>query len=228
MKTNKKILLLFLVIGVLFIISSIFNLNVLTVASTVLLIPVLILYYRYKTKNWFVPMVIVLLLFYVRDLLMLEGFFSNPRPILWSFGGAVLILYVFAFTGFKWARIHLVEFISLMIMYTFLGFLFYTMADLVPQVIPSHQETAYIYMLLLICLLAVTFTQYLLKSHYASLWLMLASASLLLSELSLFYRLFIIPDISVIIFYPLFHVIAFFGLVEHASHRRKSSLLPGF
>lgn len=228
MKTSKIILLLFLFLGVLFIIGSIFNIKELIVVSTISLIPILILYYRFKAQTWFLPMVIVLLLFYIRDLLMLEGYFNNPKVILWCFGGAIFILYVFAFTGFRWARIHLVEIISLFIMYAFLGFLFYTMADLVPQVIPSHQGVAYIYILMLTLLLAVTFTQYLLKSHYASLWLMLTAASLLLSELSLFYKLFILPDISVTIFYPLFHVIAFFGMVEHAIHRRKSSFLPGF
>ena len=228
MKTSKKILWLFLSLGVVFIISSIFNLEVLGIAATILLVPVLVLYYRYKAKIWFLPMVIVLLLFYVRDLLMLDGFFNYPVSSLWCFGGAVIILYVFAFTSLKWSRIHFVEGVSLLIMYAFLGFLFYTLADLVPQVLPSHRGTAYSYILLLTLLLAVTFTQYLIKSHYASLWLMLASASLLVSELSLFFRLFILPDISVTIFYPLFHVVALFAMVEHAIHRRKSSSLPGF
>ncbi len=173
-------------------------------------------------------MIIVLMLFYVRDLLMLEGFFSHPESTLWCFGGAIMILYVFALTGFKRAKIHLVEGISLLIMYAFLGFLFFTLGDLVPQVIPSHQVIAYIYILVLTLLLAITFSQYILKSHYASLWLMLASASLLLSELSLFFKLFILPDVSVTIFYPLFHVIALFGMVEHAFHRRKNTILPGF
>lgn len=173
-------------------------------------------------------MIIALLLFYARDLLMLQGVFLNLKVILWCFAGALAILYVFALTSFKWSRVHLVEIISLLIMYTFLGFLFYTMAELLPQVIPTHRGTAYFYILLLTLLLAITFTQYLLKSHYASLWLMLASASLLLSELSLFFNLFIISDISVTIFYPLFHVVAFYAMVQHAIHRRKSSLLPGF
>jgi len=227
-KSSKKILLLFLAIGALFIVGSIFNLKVLTGTSTILLIPILILYYRYKTNNWFLPMVIVLLLIYIRDLLMLKGFYSYPELILWSFGGAVAILYVFALTSLKWSKIFFVEAVSLLIMYAFLGFLFYSMADQVPQVIPTHQTGAYLYLLLPTVLLAITFSKYLIKSHYASLWLMLASACLLMSELSLFFGLFILSDISVTIFYPLFHVIALFGLVEHAIHRRKSSRIPGF
>ena len=173
-------------------------------------------------------MVLVLLLFYVRDILMIEGFFRNSKLILWTFGGAIVLLYVFALTSFKWSRIQVVEMVSLMIMYAFLGFLYFTLAELIPQVISTHREVAYIYILTLIVLLAITFSQYILKAHYASLWLMLASASLLLSELSLFFKIFILPDISVTIFFPLFHIVALFGMVEHAIHRRKSSMLPGF
>lgn len=212
----------------LFIIGSIFELQLLLAISTVLLVPVLILYYRYKARKWFLPMIIVLLLFYIRDLLMLQGFGNNALPILCSLGGAIFILYIFALTSFRRARIHPVEFFSLLIMYGFLGFLFYTIADLVPQVIPSYKNISYAFLLVLTLLLAITFTQYLLKSHYASLWLMLASAFLLVSEFSLFFRLFIISDISVRVFYPLFHVIAFYAMVEHVLHRRRSSTLPGF
>lgn len=196
--------------------------------STVLLIPVLILYYRFKAKKWFLPMVIALLLFYIRDLFMLSGFLNNLQPIVWSFGAALVIVYVFAITSFQKSKLHPVEIFSLIIMYGFLAFLFITIIDLVPQVIPSYKVITYIYIVSLTLLLAITFTQYLVKSHYASLWLMLASASLLVSELSLFFKLYVIPDISVNVFFPLFHVIAYYSLVEHALHRRRSRLLPGF
>ena len=212
----------------LFVVGSILRLDILTIPTTFLLIPVLILFYRVKVKKWFLPMVIALLLFYVRDLLMLEGLSENLIPILWCFGTALVILYVFALAGFRWGRIHVVEFISLLIMFVFLGFLYYTINQLLPQVLPSHRVEASLFILLLITLLAISFTQYILKSHYASLWLMLASACLVLSELSLFFKLFIISDISVTIFYPLFHVIAFYAMVQHAVHRRKSTFLPGF
>ena len=228
MKTSKIVLLLFLFLGVLFVIGYILGLEVLVDPVTVLLIPVLILYYRYKVKEWFLPMVVALLLFYVRDLLMLDGLAEHLIPILWCLGAALFILYLFALIGFRIAKIHLVEFISLLIMYVFLGFLYYTMSQLLPQVLPSRQMEASVYILVLIVFLAVTFTQYILKSHYASLWLMLAAASLVLSELSLFFKLFIISDISVTIFYPLFHVLAFYAMVQHAVHRRKSTFPPGF
>ena len=219
---------LFILLGILFIVGSIFHLNTVELVSTVLLIPVLILYYRYKAKKWFLPMVIALLFFYIRDLFMLQGFSNNAGLILLFFGGGIIILYIYALTSFQRAKAHPVEIFSLIIMYGFLGFLFYTIAELVPQVIPSYKTLTYIYLLVLTLLLAITFTQYLLKSHYASLWLMLASASLLVSEFSLFFRLYVISDISVNIFYPFFHVIAFYAMVEHALHRRKSSYLPGF
>lgn len=215
-------------LGVLFIFGSIFQLELIFSIATVLLIPVLILYYRFKAKKWFFPMVVVLLLLYIRDLFMLQGFANNLQPIMWSFGAAIVILYIFVLTSFQKSRVHPVELFSLFIMYGFLAFLFYTIADLVPQVIPSYKVTTYLYIVSLTLLLAVTFTQYLVKSHYASLWLMLASASLLVSELSLFFKLYIISDISVNVFYPLFHVIAFYALVEHALHRRRSMWLPGF
>lgn len=173
-------------------------------------------------------MVIALLLFYIRDILLLSGFFDHALWVILSFALAVFIIYIYAITSFQRAEVLPVEILSLVIMYGFLGFLYYSMADLVPQVINSHKLVAYIYLGALIFLLAFTFTQYLLKSHYASLWLMLGSASMLVSELSFFFRLFVISDISVNIFFPLFHVISYYAFVEHAIHRRKSSSLPGF
>ena len=228
MKTNFKVLLLFISLGVLFIIGSIFKIDILVTFSTLFLLPSLILYYRYRAKKWFLAMVIALLLFYIRDLLMISGFYTHAFWIMLTFSLAILILYIFSFTSFQRARVLSVEILSLIIMYGFLGFLFFTIADLVPQVIPSYRTVTYIYLAVLIFLLAFTFTQYLLKSHYASLWLMLGAASMLVSELSLFFKMFVISDVSVNIFFPLFHVISFYAFVEHAIHRRKTSSLPGF
>lgn len=173
-------------------------------------------------------MVVALLLFYIRDILMLGGLGENLGWIMLFFALAVIIIYIFSFTSFQRSRILFVELLSLIIMYGFLGFLFYSISDLVPEVIPSHKTGAYIYLAGLTLLLALTFTQYLIKSHYASLWLMLGAASLLVSELSLFFKMFVIADISVNIFFPLFHVLSFYAFVEHALNRRKNSSLPGF
>ncbi|NJW51468.1 hypothetical protein [Salinimicrobium oceani] len=219
---------MFTLLGLLFIVGSIFSFEQLAAIATVLLVPTLILYYRVVAQRWFLPMVVALLLLYARDLFMLQDFGENIELIFWSFSAAILILYIFAITGFQKSRMHLVEFFSLMIMYGFLAFLYYTIADLVPQVVPSLKMVIYFYIISLSLLLAITFTQYLLKSHYASLWLMLASASLLISELSLFFKLFVISDISVNIFFPLFHVLAYFAMVKHAINRRPSMRLPGF
>lgn len=173
-------------------------------------------------------MVIALLLFYIRDIFLFYGFQENPVIIITTFSAGVVILYLFAILGFQWSKIHFVEIVSLLIMYGFLAFLFLTIGELVPQVMPSYKIATYTYLLMLTVLLALTFTQYLLKSHYASLWLMLAAASLLVSELSLFFKMYVISDISVNIFFPLFHVIAYYAMVEHALHRRKSSVIKGF
>ena len=173
-------------------------------------------------------MVVALLFFYIRDIFLMFGFTINPVIVLLSFGIGIVILYIFALTGFQQTKVFPVEWISLLIMYGFLGFLFFTISDLVPLVIPSFVVPTYIYLLSLTVLLAITFTQYLLKSHYASLWLMLASASLLVSELSLFFKMYVIEDISVNIFFPLFHVIAYHAMVQHVIHRRRSVRIMGF
>jgi hypothetical protein len=173
-------------------------------------------------------MVIALLFFFIRDSFLIFGFQENPEVIIASFSSGVFLLYLFAIIGFQKSKVHIVEFVSLFIMYGFLAFLFYTMGELVPQVMPSFKIATYIYLLMLTVLVGITFTQYLIKSHYASLWLMLAAASLLVSELSLFFKLYIISDISVNIFYPFFHVIAYYAMVEHAVHRRRSQVIRGF
>ncbi len=173
-------------------------------------------------------MVIALLLLYVRDIFLLQGVGLFRETVLIFFFIAILILYIFAITGFQKSEVYLVEVISLLIMYAFLGFLIFYVGELVPQVIPAHRDATYLYLFLPALLLAITFTQYLIKPHYASLWLMLMAASLLISEFSLFFKMYIISDVSVNLFYPLFHVIAYFSMVEHALHRRRSSRIPGF
>lgn len=171
-------------------------------------------------------MVVALLLFYIRDIFLFYGFREYKTVIMVAFLLGMFVLYGFAITGFQKARVHTVEWISLVIMYGFLGFLFFTMADLVPQVMPSFQNFTFFYLFMITFLLAITFTEYLLKSHFASLWLMLASASLLVSELSLFFKMYVIDDISVKLFFPFFHVMAYYAMVEHALHRRPSVKIP--
>ncbi len=173
-------------------------------------------------------MVVALSLFYIRDIFLFYGFKEYSTIVMVAFFLGIVVLYGFAVTGFQKARVHTVEWISLVIMYGFLGFLFFTIADLVPQVMPSLQNITFLYLFLITLLLAITFTEYLLKSHYASLWLMLASASLLVSELSLFFKMYVIDDISVKLFFPFFHVIAYYAMVEHAIHRRPSVKIPYF
>lgn len=219
---------MFILIAVVFIVGSLFQLPYLALGANYLLVPVLVLYYRYKTKHWFVFLVLALFFFYLRDVFLFHGIFSFHPLALTSFLIGVLILYGFALTGFPKAKVHLVEWISLLIMYGFLGFLFYTIAELMAEVFTVVEARGYLYLFLLTLLLAITFTAYLLKSHYASLWLMLASASLLVSELSLFFKTYVISDISVNIFYPLFHVVTYYALVEHGLHRRRSSEVPYF
>lgn len=228
MKTSKKVFLGFLFTAVVFIIGSLFDFRYVTIAANYLLIPVLVLYYRYKTKNWFFLLVLALLFFYIRDIFLFYGYQNFHVFLISSFLAGVFIVFGFAVMGFPKVKVHLVEWVSLFIMYGFLGFLFYTIVDLVPEVVVNFEYRAYIYLFLLILLLAFTFTSYLLKSHYASLWLMLASASLLVSEISFFFKMYVVSDISVEIFYPLFHVIAYYALIEHGLNRRRSAEIPYF
>ncbi|HER40270.1 MAG TPA: hypothetical protein ENO10_03530 [Salinimicrobium catena] len=228
MKTGKKVFLGFIFLAVVFTIGSLFGIRYLTITANYLLIPILILYYRYETKNWFSLLVLALFFFYIRDIFLFYDFSNFNYVVMVTFFAGLMIIYGFAVTGFPKAKVHLVEWISLFIMYGFLGFLFYTIADLVPEVISDFTYRAYAYLFLLVFLLAITFTAYLLKSHYASLWLMLASASLLVSEISLFFKMYVISDISVELFYPVFHVIAYYSLIEHGLHRRRSAEIPYF
>ncbi|SDL04145.1 hypothetical protein SAMN04488034_10279 [Salinimicrobium catena] len=219
---------MFILIAAVFIIGSLFDLHYFTLGANYLLVPILVLYYRYKARNWFIFLVLALFFFYLRDIFLIHGMSSFHPLALMSFLIGILILYGFAITGFPRSKVHFVEWLSLLIMYGFLGFLFYTMAELMAEVLTVFESRAYLFLFLLTLLLAITFTAYLLKSHYASLWLMLASASLLVSELSLFFKTYVVSDISVNVFYPLFHVITYYALVEHGLHRRRSSEVPYF
>lgn len=226
LKSSQKVFSVFLVTAGVFLVGSFFDFENVQMVSTLLLIPLLVLYYRYKSKNWFVLAVFALLLFYIHDILpyMGVGFFTGPSHVV--FFGGTTIMYLFALTGFQKANIHFVEWISLFIMYGFLAFVFYSIYGLIPQVMVSSENLMYIRLFLLTFLLALTFTRYLVKSHYASLWMMLSSASLLISELSLFFKSYVVDDFSVRLFYPLFHVFAYYALIEHVIHRRRSERHP--
>lgn len=226
LKTSQRILWVFLISAVLFVLGSFFDFHKLEMAGNVFLVPLLILYYRFKAKKWFFLAVTAITMLYVRDILQYFGYGSFSAPSQIIFLGSLLIFYLFALTGFQKAKVHAVEWISLLIMYGFLGFIFYTISDLIPGDMALGQDFMYIQLSLLTFLLAVTFTQYLIKSHYASLWIMLFSASLLISELSLFFKIYVIDDLSVRLFFPLFHVLAYYALIEHAIHRRRSERFP--
>ncbi len=184
------------------------------------MVPTLLLYYFKKADRIFWPMVIVIICFYARDILMTNGFSNYPLAVMVLFSVGILLWYLCGIIGFPRAYLHKVEMISLLIMYSFLGFLTYTMADTVPEVIPSYTIATYLYLVLLSVLLAIAFTGYLIKSHWTSLWLMLASASLLVSELSLYFKLYILQDISVNLFFPTFHIFMFYCLVKYSLNRR--------
>lgn len=228
MKASKLVRLFFLLIGVLYFIGSYFNLPYLYLAANILFVPMGLIYYAFRSKFIFWPVVGALLFLYIRDLFLVFGFFHNPWIILLSFFSAILILLLCVLTGFQKSRVHFVEIISLVIMYSFLGFLSYSIGEMIPDVIPSFTGATFVYLFLLVVLVAVSFTRYLLKSHWASLWFMVGSASLLVSELSYFFKTYILADISVRLFYPVFHVLAIYAFIKFGMNRRKTSRLPYF
>lgn len=228
MKTKKIVLILYVLMGLLFAIGSVMYQWTLLVIGNFFLMPFLLLYYRVRAKRIFFPIVAILLLFYVRDLFLIYGFSNNPFIILLCFLTAMLFLFLCIITGFEKSKVHPFEFISFLIMYAFLGFMFISLSDVVPDVVPGYHTATYIYLFLLMLLMAVSFTFYLMKSHFASLWLMLASASLLVSEISLFFKVYIVEDYSVNIFFPIFHVFAYYGLAEYGLNRRRTFKLKYF
>ncbi|HET8754158.1 MAG TPA: hypothetical protein VFM59_07330 [Salinimicrobium sp.] len=227
MKTNKLVFILFLLLSCLFIGGSIMDIPSLVLSINFMLIPSLILYYRLKAKEIVFPLLVVMFFFYLRDILL---FWSERYPLIifGCFFGAILILLICTITGFQKARVNPVEYISFIIMYGFLGFLFISMGEMIPNAVPSFKYLTYLYLFTLVLFLGLSFTFYLIKSHYSSLWLMLAAASLMVSELSLFFKTFILEDLSVIIFYPVFHVFTYYALIKYAMVRRETNKIPYF
>ncbi|WP_189604154.1 hypothetical protein [Salinimicrobium marinum] len=225
MKTSKLVLLIFLFLGVLFVVGSFFDIPVLYTPANYLLVPSLLIYYLIKVKKIFWPVVAMLVCFYIRDLLMMYSLENYIQGVMVTFVFAMILWYLCVITRLPKSPIQKVEIMSLVIMYSFLGFLTYSMSEVVTDVIPSYSTATYFYLFILNVLVAITFTKYILKSHWASLWLMIASAALLVSEISLFFKLYIIEDLSVNIFYPTFHLFMFYCLVQFGIHRRKTGKL---
>lgn len=227
MKVSRLVFILFLLCSSLFVLGSIIKIRPLMIGANILLIPLLLLLYWMRAKKIFFPVVVALILFYVRDFFLFQGLQENIILVMISFLLGICILFYCSCTMLRRTKVDPVEYISFFIMYGFLAFLFISVGDMVSEVIPSYRLPTYLYLLLLILFLAISFTGYLLKSHYASLWLMIAAASLLCSELSLFFKLNIIEDIIVSIFFPVFHVFAYYALVEFAVNKKdRTSLFP--
>lgn len=215
-------MILFIGLGMLFVIGSAFDIRPLLIGSNFLLVPVLLLYYRYMARKIFVPIVGVLLLLYFRDIFLIYGIEEYLGLIWISFILAILILFLCMITGSQKSKVHPVELLSFLIMYGFLTFLFITLSDGIPDDNFFRKWAAYSYLFLLMVLMGGSFTIYILKSHMASLWFMVAASSFLVSEVSLFFKILIIEDVSVNFFYPFFHVLAYYGFVEFALRRRRT------
>ena len=228
MKAERLLFVIFVLVGVLFIVGSTLHFKTLFTFSNFFLIPILLLYYRCRTRKLFRPIAVSLVLLYIRDVFLIYGFQSNPEIIWTSFLLAMFLLFLSLITGFERSKVHPLEIVSFLIMYGFLTFLFVSLSELVPEVLPGREILAYLYLLLLMFLLAGCFTSYLMKSHLASLWFMVAASSFLVSEVSLFFKVFILEDFSVNFFYPFFHVLAYYGLVEYGVRRRRTGKLKYF
>lgn len=227
MKASRLIFILFLLCSSLFILGSVMKMRPLMIGSNLFLIPLLLVLYWTRARRIFFPVVVALMLLYVRDIFLVQGLQENPVPIMTFFLLGLFILLYCSISMLQRTNVDPVEYISFFIMYGFLAFLFIFVGDMVSEVIPSYRFPTYTYLLLLILFLAISFTGYLLKSHYASLWLMVGAASLLCSELSLFFKLYILEDVSVNIFFPLFHVFAYYALLEFAVNKTdRTSLSP--
>lgn len=227
MKASRLIFILFLLCSSLFILGSVMKMRPLMIGSNLFLIPLLLVLYWTRARRIFFPVVVALMLLYVRDIFLVQGLQENPVPIMTFFLLGLFILLYCSISMLQRTNVDPVEYISFFIMYGFLAFLFIFVGDMVSEVIPSYRFPTYTYLLLLKLFLAISFTGYLLKSHYASLWLMVGAASLLCSELSLFFKLYILEDVSVNIFFPLFHVFAYYALLEFAVNKTdRTSLSP--
>lgn len=228
MKADRWVFMAFLVCSALFIVGAIVKLDYLELVANVLLVPTLLVYYRIRANEVFYPIVGALVLLYIRDIFLTLGHEEYPVAILVSLIIALLLLLLCAISVLQKTKIEPIEYLSFLIMYGFLIFVFIFFSEMVPELIPRYAIPTIVYLLLLVLFLAVSFSAYLLKSHKGTLWLMIGASSLLFSELSLFFKLFVLEDISLIVFFPVFHVFAYYALTQHALNRRKSSFFPHF
>ena len=219
---------MFIGLGILFVIGSAFENRPLLISSNLILVPVLLLYYRIMAQKIFVPVVVVLSLLYIRDVFLIYDL-EKYLGYIWScFVLAIIILLLCMITGYQKSKVHPVEILSFLIMYGFLAFLFITLSDGVPEDNSFKKWAAYSYLFFLMILMGGSFTIYILKSHMASLWFMVASSSFLVSEVSLFFKILILEDVSVNFFYPFFHVLAYYSFVEFGLKRRRTGELKYF
>ena len=140
----------------------------------------------------------------------------------------MVLLFLCLFTSFKSAKVHPFEALFFLIMYGFLGFLFFSLQEAVAETYPANKYSVLGYLLLLMLLVAAGFTAYLMKSHQGSLWFLVAASAFMVSEVSLFFKVFIVEDFSVNFFYPFFHVVAYYSFVEYGRNRWRTGKLHFF
>lgn len=209
--------------AIIFIFGSFFNLSALVRISSYLIIPSILIYYFKKTLTLLPAIIFVMVIFYTRDVFTSYGFLKYLWVNYVCFGISVFILILFAIKELSKPKFFFIEFLSLIIMYAFLIFLFFSLAEVIPFETPERRFAANIYLLLLVSFLGISFTSYILKSNYASLFIMLTAACLIISEASLFFKLYVIEDLTVNVFYPVFHVFTYYFLIQYALHYRKNN-----
>src|SRR5690606_637000 len=124
MKTSRLFLLLFLILGLTFCAGSFFHLRPLLILSNFLLVPLLLGLYLIQARRPNLPLITVLLLFFLRDILLVLGKEAFGAVSLAIFLMGLLILILLSISGFQKSPIHPVEYVSFLIMYGFLAFLF--------------------------------------------------------------------------------------------------------
>lgn len=217
-----------MLVGVAFVLGSLLRIQELLVGSNFLLVPILLLYYRFRASWTFLPIVAALLILYIRDIFLVYGEGENYYIITGSFYLAISVLLLCVATSIRKSKIFPTEIISFFVMYGFLIYLFVALQDIIQDISSFNRISVSIYLLLLILLVAGSFTSYIMKSHLASLWFLIAASALLVSEISLLFKIFIVEDISVNFFFPFFHVIAYFAMVEYGMRRWKTGKLRYF
>ncbi|WP_343764154.1 hypothetical protein [Gangjinia marincola] len=188
------------------------------------------LFFSYNHRRNKTPILFYLVYFIsiVTDGLLIYDYRALESLILFMYTGVFLGMILFSIIEFKPFRPEPIDWLSLLIIYSFILWLIYYMFQISQHLGLPWRIDYSVYTIVLAIFSIISYTHYTGKSYKASLWLALSSAFAIMAGVIYFIYEYSISTYFVKLFYTIFHFLWFFAILNYIKERRTTNKLRFF